>query len=415
MDLGRRIQELRRERGLSQEGLAEQMGVSRQAISKWESGAAIPEVDKLIQLARFFGVTVDGLLGVRPPESPRQEDAGEGPAAPGEGETPPPPPGLEERLHALEGMVAALGEERQQRRQQRKWTMYLPLGVMVPALVLILWVSVYNARNTQWRLRGLEVDLSQMNYEIINLKYKDNTVPKPTPEEEAANQLLADWDISFQGYDLEERTLASLLSATPKSLREGMTAEFVLTRKDGIAVSLPAQAAGGAVFQAEAHIPWEGETAVSISLLDVATGERTLCRLATLQSPGDSLRLHAISLYQGTTSVSQGKVAFRGVVQWECWYHGGEIGIPVKNYAVSARAAVYIDGEEAAAFPFDLGRPEDQGTFLDLSRSLEGEYPLAPGQRLELVMESTDALGQQYREVLAVYAADESGAIAPVE
>ena len=47
MDLGRKIQELRRGQGLSQERLAEQMAVSRQAISKWESGGAIPEVDKV--------------------------------------------------------------------------------------------------------------------------------------------------------------------------------------------------------------------------------------------------------------------------------------------------------------------------------------------------------------------------------
>ena len=71
MDLGRKIQELRRGQGLSQERLAEQMAVSRQAISKWESGGAIPEVDKLIQLARFFGVTVDDLLGIAPRPEPQ--------------------------------------------------------------------------------------------------------------------------------------------------------------------------------------------------------------------------------------------------------------------------------------------------------------------------------------------------------
>ena len=98
MDFGKRIQELRRGKGFSQEKLAERMEVSRQAISKWESGAAIPEVDKLIQLARLFGVTVDDLLGVRPTASPPQEPSPEEPPPspeppqPGEEEAPEPSP-----------------------------------------------------------------------------------------------------------------------------------------------------------------------------------------------------------------------------------------------------------------------------------------------------------------------------------
>lgn len=415
MDLGRRIQELRRGQGLSQERLAEQMAVSRQAISKWESGAAIPEVDKLIQLARLFGVTVDELLGVRPPEGSPAEDQKDPPEAGQSWEDQPPPPDPEERLRALEGMVSALMAERQQGRQQKKWTMYLPLAVTIPALVLTVCLSAYHAGRTQWQLRNLQVDLSRLNNEVINLKYKDTPLRDPAPEEEAAAGLLADWDISFQDYDLEAQTISFRLSATPKSLREGMTGEFILARKDGPAVSLPAEAVAGAMFQAAADIPWEGETTVSLSLLDGETGERNLCLLGTLRSPGDNLRLHTTALYNGSTSFPEGKVSFQGTVQWECWYHGGEVGIPVKNYAVSAQAAVYIDGEKIETFPFILNGSEDQGSLLDLRLPLVGEYPLGPNRRLELVMEATDALGQEYREVLAAYAADENGTIDWVE
>ncbi len=415
MDLGRKIQELRRGQGLSQERLAEQMAVSRQAISKWESGAAIPEVDKLIQLARLFGVTVDELLGVCPPEGSPAEDQKDPPEAGQSWEDQPPPPDPEERLRALEGMVSALMAERQRGRQQKKWTMYLPLAVTIPALVLTVCFSIYHAGRTQWQLRNLQVDLSRLNNEVINLKYKDTPLRDPAPEEEAAAGLLADWDISFQDYDLEAQTISFRLSATPKSLREGMTGEFILARKDGPAVSLPAEAVAGAMFQAAADIPWEGETTVSLSLLDEATGERTLCLLGTLRSPGDNLRLHTTALYNGSTSFPEGKVSFQGTVQWECWYHGGEVGIPVKNYAVSAQAVVYLDGEKIETFPFDLNGSEDQGSLLDLRLPLVGEYPLGPNRRLELVMEATDALGQEYREVLAAYAADENGTIDWVE
>ena len=64
MTLGQRIQELRKGLGLSQEELGEKMGVSRQAISKWEGDQTIPELDKLISLSKLFGLTVGQLLGV---------------------------------------------------------------------------------------------------------------------------------------------------------------------------------------------------------------------------------------------------------------------------------------------------------------------------------------------------------------
>ncbi|MDR3767034.1 MAG: helix-turn-helix transcriptional regulator [Butyricicoccus sp.] len=60
--LGSKLSALRRARGLSQEQLAEAIGVSRQAVSKWELDAAAPEIDKIKSLADFYGVTTDYLL-----------------------------------------------------------------------------------------------------------------------------------------------------------------------------------------------------------------------------------------------------------------------------------------------------------------------------------------------------------------
>lgn len=60
--LADRIQQLRREHGLSQEQLAEKLNVSRQAVSKWESAQAQPELDKIIALSELFCVTTDYLL-----------------------------------------------------------------------------------------------------------------------------------------------------------------------------------------------------------------------------------------------------------------------------------------------------------------------------------------------------------------
>lgn len=60
--LSEKLYKLRKDSGFSQEQLAEQLGVSRQAVSKWESGTAIPESDKLIAISNYFGVSIDYLL-----------------------------------------------------------------------------------------------------------------------------------------------------------------------------------------------------------------------------------------------------------------------------------------------------------------------------------------------------------------
>ena len=63
MTTGQKIAALRRERGMTQDALAEALSVTRQAVSKWEADAALPETGKLVPLARLFGCTVDYLLG----------------------------------------------------------------------------------------------------------------------------------------------------------------------------------------------------------------------------------------------------------------------------------------------------------------------------------------------------------------
>lgn len=60
--LSDKLYKLRKNSSLSQEQLAEQLNVSRQAISKWESGTAVPESEKLVAISNYFGVSVDYLL-----------------------------------------------------------------------------------------------------------------------------------------------------------------------------------------------------------------------------------------------------------------------------------------------------------------------------------------------------------------
>ena len=68
MKLNRQLIALRTARGMSQEELAEQLQVSRQSVSKWETGASVPSLDKLVELARLFGITLDELVSGEKPE-----------------------------------------------------------------------------------------------------------------------------------------------------------------------------------------------------------------------------------------------------------------------------------------------------------------------------------------------------------
>ena len=69
-----RLIELRKQNRLSQEALAEKLGLSRQAISKWERGESSPDTDNLIALAELYCISLDELLGNEPVKAQKQEE-----------------------------------------------------------------------------------------------------------------------------------------------------------------------------------------------------------------------------------------------------------------------------------------------------------------------------------------------------
>ena len=106
MNLNEKIAWYRRDRKLSQEELAAQTGVSRQAVSKWELGEATPDINKLVALAKAFGVTTDHLLNDAEQPEPVAPPAQEG------GPADPPPgsslPGIIGRMARRWGWLAGI-------------------------------------------------------------------------------------------------------------------------------------------------------------------------------------------------------------------------------------------------------------------------------------------------------------------
>lgn len=74
MDFGKKLQELRKRAGLTQEELAERLFVSRTAVSKWESGRGLPGIDSLKAISKLFSVSIDGLLSGDELVSAAEED-----------------------------------------------------------------------------------------------------------------------------------------------------------------------------------------------------------------------------------------------------------------------------------------------------------------------------------------------------
>ena len=99
MDLKESLSFYRKEQGLSQVELAEALDVSRQTISKWETGAALPSAENLLALSRLYGVTVDAL--------PNGVET-EAPAEPAPAPRPEPDPSLIPRRKLIARMLAAI-------------------------------------------------------------------------------------------------------------------------------------------------------------------------------------------------------------------------------------------------------------------------------------------------------------------
>ena len=164
MTLGQRIQELRRQNNLSQEALGDRLGVSRQAISKWESDTTIPEVDKLITMSKQFGVPVGVLLGVEEPAQEQEAVAQE----------------LTDReLAAVETIVSRYIEQMEQLRpepevQVQKLSPGWKRGLIAAAVIALL-VGIKTVSDLNGRIDALNRQTGNVQSQMINV---ENTVTR---------------------------------------------------------------------------------------------------------------------------------------------------------------------------------------------------------------------------------------------
>ena len=173
LTIGQRIAQERKKQNLSQMGLAARLEVSRQAISKWESDAAIPEIDKLIALSRLFHVSVGWLLGVE-----EQPVSGE------------------ESLSEAQFQIVEKLVKKYQEPQRPHLTVFHYLFAIGASLLVFLFIYGTTARLEQHLLMYQE-NLVSLEQRLETLEAASQTV---TQTSSAPGQLLAGY--SFDLYPL---------------------------------------------------------------------------------------------------------------------------------------------------------------------------------------------------------------------
>ena len=193
MTTGEKIAALRKEQGMSQEALGEKLGLSRQAVSKWEADQAVPTMDNLMELSKLFGVPVDTLLRPDAELMPKAEDSDE--SWPG-------------------------AENQPVRNENRKWK------IAAIAAAGLLCVSVVCSAVSLWRVLAMQkqIDTLRMQSGPSTIYYPDNT--------SAENSDLADWSENVTVDRQNTDNLLVTVSAVPRSMMDGETAKFVVRSGD---------------------------------------------------------------------------------------------------------------------------------------------------------------------------------------
>ena len=206
MTLGQNLQAARKAKGLSQETLAEQIGVSRQALGKWEKDTALPGLDNLQAAAQVLGVSVDTLLGT--------EAASPAPAV---------------TLDAMRDLLAARDAE--QRKHRRLWGL---LGVAA-AVVVVLLLVVQNLAY-QRKMQSLTD-----SYAMLQSQLSSTTADLSTRMDELQDAVrqgkstVLEWrwvPVDKLHRDVQSSWMPVLVQVTPSESTTGMTARLSVTYGD---------------------------------------------------------------------------------------------------------------------------------------------------------------------------------------
>lgn len=220
--LAQSLQQLRKQKGFSQENLAELLGVSRQAVGKWESGAAVPELEKLLELCRLLDTDLNRLLGLEARTEQDDTLTGQQPQSFSEDQM-----GLLRQL-IQDSRQSATPPRPVQKRRKWPW-------LLVAAVVLIGSISLGEwYGQLQYRLWNLQTQAINTQQQIGFLQNAIGSIEnniKETLEQQASI-------LTFSGAELLDVTLSPSefqfhLWALPKNRTEQTRVRFSLETDSG--------------------------------------------------------------------------------------------------------------------------------------------------------------------------------------
>lgn len=211
MTMGQRIAAQRKLKAMSQEALAEQLEVSRQAVSKWESDGAIPEVDKLIALGRIFGVSVGWLLGT---ESECRYDPEAG----------------------LNAAQTEMVEQIVERCRPPKGPLWPRITAAVCAAAVLLAAGLHYQR----RIDGLTADnmttqsqLAHLTQENQQIRAQLDAMEALLQKQEDASKLLDGCSVHSLYTSEDMKTVYITFALSPRVYQEALEAKLVVTESSG--------------------------------------------------------------------------------------------------------------------------------------------------------------------------------------
>ena len=206
MTLGQNLQAARKAKGLSQETLAEQIGVSRQALGKWEKDTALPGLDNLQAAAQVLGVSVDTLLGT--------EASSPAPAV---------------TLDAMRDLLAARDAE--QRKHRRLWGLLGAAAAVVVVLLLVVQNLAYQ-RKMQSLTDSYAMLQSQLSSTTADLSTRMDELQDAVRQ---GKSTVLEWrwvPVDKLHRDVQSSWMPVLVQVTPSESTTGMTARLSVTYGD---------------------------------------------------------------------------------------------------------------------------------------------------------------------------------------
>lgn len=367
MTTGEKIAALRREKGMSQEALGEKLGLSRQAVSKWEADQAVPTMDNLVELSRLFGVSVDTLLR---PDEPLPDKAQ-------------PPEGVKLSAEGLKvSYVPVL-------TRKTKW--------FIIGLAALVLVSVLGNLYAMAQVQSLEAQLRVLQAQVQGT---ESTVQQETVEEDALSDHDVAYDLQYDPNKTVSTTLALSLSARPKELNPDSEIPKFTIQSAGENWTCAAILEQDNSYVGRTEIPLRDAFTVYLTLTDRESGKVRNLLLETVSGVEKEYRLQfdyqwldaqgdalldgsAITSENGSTTV-RGRLQYRFYNAWSDRFRA----YPVKCRLVLREGDTELKSMEMSVAEYNEGN----GQYYAYG---EPDWTVAkPFEKLELVAEVTDNYGR---------------------